>query len=89
MSRRVVAGFVVAVSLSIGGASAQDVGPPANNAGDGPAMPNILLPDDWANPNTGGEGGYVNNGVPAGESPEPASAPAQDGEVDESYEGGH
>lgn len=40
------------------------ISPPANNVGNGPSMPNITLPDDWANPNTGGTGGQVNNGVP-------------------------
>lgn len=49
------------------GGSAPEISPPANNVGEGPAMPNIRLPDDWANPNTGGEGGWVNNGVPVGD----------------------
>ena len=42
-----------------------DVSPPANNTGSGPSMPNVTLPSGWANPNTGGEGGSVNNGVNA------------------------
>ena len=40
-----------------------DVSPPANNTGSGPYMPNVTLPSGWTNPNTGGEGGSVNNGV--------------------------
>lgn len=43
--------------------------PPVNaGGGSGPSVPSIKLPDDWANPGTGGTGGYVPEPVPVGPS---------------------
>src|SRR5712692_10477502 len=49
-----------------------DVSPRANDTGSD--MTNVTPPSGWANPNTGGAGESVNNGVDA--EPPPAAVPA-------------
>jgi hypothetical protein len=73
-------------SLAQDSGGAPDISSPANNVGDGPSLPNIRLPEGWTNPTTGGEGGYVNNGVPAEDvatpPPEDPSGSSDDGDED-------
>jgi hypothetical protein len=53
-------------------------------------MPKIRLPEGWANPRIGGEGGYVNNGVPAEDMTTPPSVPEDSsGSSDDGDEDGH
>lgn len=89
MQRLTIAAAAIFACFGLTAAAAQNLSPPANNVGDGPSMPNIQLPDGWANPTTGGEGGYVNNGVQVEDLSTPSSAPAEDGSNDENAEDGH
>jgi hypothetical protein len=89
MQRLTIAAAAIFACFGLTAVAAQDLSPPANNIGDGPSMPNIQLPDGWANPTTGGEGSYVNNGVQVEDQSTPTSAPAEDGANDEITEDGH
>jgi hypothetical protein len=86
----IVAGTWSGAAMAQDSGGAPDISPPANNVGDGPSMPNIRLPEGWANPRIGGEGGYVNNGVPAEDMTTPPSAPEDSsGSSDDGDEDGH
>ncbi len=85
----VFAGIGSGAALAQDDGDAPDISPPANNVGDGPNMPNIRLPEGWANPNTGGEGGSVNNGVPVEDMATPPSSPADDGSDASGDDDGH
>jgi hypothetical protein len=78
----VFAGTISGTAFAQSADDPPSISAPANNVGDGPAMPNIRLPDGWSNPNTGGEGGYVNNGVPVEDTSNPPSSPADDSSDD-------